>query len=172
VRNRAAVRVVGPLHWIGYPALACVAAALVFATPVRFFGFPPPEPVFPLILAFAWPLIRPSIGGPVVLFLCGLFLDLLWGGPLGLWALALLGVYAGVLAGRSLIIGQENRVLFAWYVGATASAFLFAYLVVQLDAKEAPSLIGVGLQMLATVLLFPLTQALIMRFEDGDVRFR
>jgi rod shape-determining protein MreD len=163
---------VGPLHWIGYPALACVAAALVFATQVRIFGLPLPEPVFPMVLAFCWPLIRPSIMGPVVLFLCGLVLDLLWFTPLGMWSLALLGVYATVLAARSLIIGQEPRVLFAWYAGGTVGAFLFAYLVIQMDAKAAPSLIGVGLQVLATLMLFPFAYALMSRFEDGEVRFR
>jgi rod shape-determining protein MreD len=163
---------VGPLHWIGYPALACVAATLVFATPVRFFGFPPPELIFPMVLAFAWPLIRPSMIGPAALFVCGLFLDLFWGYPKGFWALILLAVYAGLLSVRSLIVGQETRVLFAWYAGATGAAYFLAYLLIMLRVKEAPSLLGVGASLIGTLMLFPLANALITRFEDGDVRFR
>ncbi len=45
-----------------------------------------PEPVFPMAPAFAWAMIRPSVLAPLVLLVMGLFLDLLWGGPIGLWA--------------------------------------------------------------------------------------
>jgi rod shape-determining protein MreD len=65
VRRPVAVRVVGPLQWIVYPALAAVAATVVLATPVQLFGLHLPEPVAPMILAFAWPLIRPSMTAPV-----------------------------------------------------------------------------------------------------------
>ena len=169
---RASVRVVGPLDWVVYPALACIAATLILATPVRLFGLPPPEPVFPMILAFAWPLIRPSILGPVALLFLGVFLDMLWGGPLGLWSLALLGVYGAVLGARSFIVGQELPVLLLWYAGLSCGAFLFLYLFVMLDVKVTPTIVGVLLQLFATLLLFPLAYLLVQRFDDGDVRFR
>jgi rod shape-determining protein MreD len=170
--NRATVRVVGPLDLLILPALACLLATLVMATPIRLFGLPPPEPVFPMILAFAWPLIRPSMLGPIALLGVGLVLDLFWGGPLGLWTLALLGVYGAVLAGRSFIIGQDLPVLLFWYVGLVSGAFLFAYLFVMLDVQMTPSLPGVLMQLGVTLLLFPLTYWLVQRFDDGDVRFR
>lgn len=172
MRGRAPVRVVGPLHWVVYPALICMAAALVFATPVRLFGLRLPEPVFPFVLAFAWPLIRPSMLGALTLFVVGVFTDLLFYNPMGLWTLALLGVYATILAARPFLVGQEVRVLAAWYVGTVCVAFLFAYLFVMLDVKVAPSMVGVLLQLLPTLLLFPLAAVLVQRFDDGDVRFR
>jgi len=171
-RPRTAVRVVGPWDWIGWPTLAVVAASIAFATPVRLFGLHLPEPVFALPLAFAWPLIRPSLVAPAVLLVLGLFLDLLWHAPLGLWALSLLLVYGLILFTRLLILGQDTPTLFAWYVGGTVLAFTFAYLFVMLDVKAAPSLIGVGLQVFATLLLFPFANHLVQRFDDGDVRFR
>lgn len=172
MRGGRAVRVVGPLHWIGYPALAVIAASLVFATPVRLFSLPLPEPIFPMVLAFAWPLIRPSMLAPLVLLLAGLFLDLLWGGPMGLWALCLLSAYGVILFARPLIVGQDVRALFGWYVGVTVLAYALGYVFVSLDVKAAPSLVGGFLQVLVTVLLFPLANNLIERFDDGDVRFR
>ena len=66
MRRPVAVRVVGPMQWIVYPALAAVAATVVFATPVELFGLTLPEPVFPMVLAFAWPLIRPSMTAPAI----------------------------------------------------------------------------------------------------------
>jgi rod shape-determining protein MreD len=171
MRSRAAVRVVGPLDWVGYPALACVALSVAFATVVRFIGFPPPEPIFPMMLAFAWPLIRPSMIGPATLLVLGLFEDLLLHTPLGLWALVLLGVYAGILATRHLIVGQDFRVLFGWWVGAASTAYFAAYLVMSMN-YGAPSLIDSTLQLLVTLALFPFANNLVQRYDDGDVRFR
>ena len=172
MRRGVAVRVVGPLHWIVYPALAAMALTVVLATPVELFGFKLPEPVLPMVLAFAWPLIRPSVLAPVALFVTGLFLDLLWGGALGLWPLALLTVYGVVLLSRNLLAGQETRVLFIWYGACTVLAFLLAYLVVTLDAGRAPSLFALFWQVAPTLLVFPAADWLIQRFDDGDVRFR
>ncbi len=172
MRSRAAVRVVGPLDWVVVPALICVALSVAFATVVRFVGFPPPEPIFPMMLAFAWPLIRPSMVGPVSLLVLGLFEDLLLGTPLGLWALVLLGVYAGILATRHLIVGQDFRVLFGWWAGAALSAYFAAYMVIWMSNRAAPSLIDSTLQLLVTLALFPFANNLVQRFDDGDVRFR
>ncbi|HYE42096.1 MAG TPA: hypothetical protein VEA15_01780 [Caulobacteraceae bacterium] len=172
MRRGFQVRVVGPQDWILYPALLSLAAALVFSTPVRLFGLPLPEPIFPMVLAFAWPLIRPAVLAPITLFLCGLFLDLQWHGPMGLWSLVMLGVYGVVLSVRSLILGQQTFVLFAWYVGAVILAYAAAWLFVTMDVGAAPSLIGSALQVLATIALFPFANWLIERFDDGDVRFR
>jgi rod shape-determining protein MreD len=173
VRTRSAVRVVGPLHWLVYPALISMAATLVLGTPgVRFFGLPLPEPVFPMVLAFAWPLIRPSMLGPIVLLATCLFVDLYHGAPLGLTAVAALGVYGGVLIGRPFIVGQDVRALFAWWMGLLLVAFTFDYLFMMLQTHVAPTIVGVLLQFIPTAMLFPLAWLLYQRFDDGDVRFR
>ena len=172
MRRPIAVRVVGPMQWIVYPSLIAIAATVVLATPVELFGLKLPEPVLPLVLAFAWPLIRPSMLAPVVLFLLGLFLDLFWGGALGLWPLCLLGVYGGILVSRNLLAGQETPVLAVWYLAATLLMFLTAYLIVTVQAGNAPSLIALFLQVLPTLLVFPIADWMIQRFDDGDVRFR
>ncbi len=171
-RSGAAVRVVGPLHWLIYPALMAMAATLVLSTHVRLFGLPPPEPIFGMVLAFAWPLIRPSMLGPIVLFLVGLFTDLELDSTLGLWALTLLAVYGVTLGARSYIVGQQVGVLLAWYVGLTTAAILCIYLFTLVEAGVAPTIVGAILQWLPTVALFPLGYMLIQRFDDGDVRFR
>lgn len=173
MRRPVAVRVIGPTQWIFLPALAVIAATILLATPVKLFGlFALPEVVLPLTLAFAWPLIRPSVFGPLTLLLLGLFLDLLWGGPLGLWATCLLAVYGGVLLSRSFLAGQETRVLFAWYAVCTVGAFTLAYAVISLRAHNAPSVLALLGQMIPTLLLFPISAWMIERFDDGDLRFR
>jgi rod shape-determining protein MreD len=41
-----------------------------------------------------------------------------------------------------------------------------------LDTQNAPSLVSLAWQFLATVILYPFADRLIDRFEDADVRFR
>lgn len=161
-----------PLLWLGAPLGLCILATLVLASPVRIFGLALPEPVFPMVLAFAWAVIRPSLLGPWMLLVAGLFLDLFWGGPLGLWALSLLIAYAVSLSARSLMVGQDVRVLWGWYLVANLTAFGCAYFFLLLDARAAPNLVAVLWQILATAALFPAAYRLIERFEDADVRFR
>ncbi|MEQ7155812.1 hypothetical protein [Brevundimonas aurifodinae] len=167
-----AVRVVGSFELVFRPALIAIALTIVLATPVELFGLTLPEPVLPLVLAFAWPLIRPSMLAPGVLFALGLFLDIFWGGTLGTWPLALIAVYAVVLGSRNLLAGQETQVLFVWYAICCAIAFFLVYLVVSLDAGQAPSLIALLLQIVPTLLFFPAADWMVQRFDDGDVRFR
>jgi rod shape-determining protein MreD len=167
-----AARPMNPVGWLGLPILLAVAATLFLATPIRIFGLPLPEPVFPLALAFAWALIRPSVLPPFALLLLGLFLDVFWGGPQGLWPLCLLTAYASVLTVRRLITGHEFAVVWLWYGAATAAAFGVGFLLMSMAAGQAPSLVALGWQYLATLILFPFAHRLIERYEDADVRFR
>jgi rod shape-determining protein MreD len=168
----SSTRPLSPLGWLGIPMLICMGATVVLATPLRIFGLALPEPVFPLALAFAWALIRPSVLPPFALLTLGLFLDVFWGGPQGLWPLCLLAAYASVLTVRRLITGHEFVVVWAWYGAATAAAFAVGFLLMCMAAGEAPNLFAVGWQYLATLILFPFARRLIERYEDADVRFR
>ena len=167
-----AARPMNPVGWLGLPMLAAVVATVLLATPIHIFGFALPEPVFPLALAFAWALIRPSVLPPFALLLLGLFLDVFWGGPQGLWPLCLLAAYASVLAVRRLLTGHEFLVVALWYAVSTAVAFGVGFLLMTMASGQAPNLFALGWQYLATLILFPFAHRLIERYEDADVRFR
>jgi rod shape-determining protein MreD len=162
-----------PIGWLGLPMLACVAGTLLLATPVRPFGVSLPQPIFPLAAAFAWAQIRPSVLPPFALLALGLFLDVFWGGPQGLWPLCLLTAYAAVLFGRRLITGQDVIVVAAWYAGATLLAIGVGVGLMILATGATPNLIAVGwMYVLPTLLLFPFAHRLVQRYDDADVRFR
>lgn len=152
--------------------LQALAATVLFGIPLRIWGLQLPEPVFPLAVVFAWAVIRPSVIAPFAVLAMGLFLDIFWGGPLGLWPICLLLAYAVILAGRSMVAGQGRLILWGWYGLVTATAMLAGYLLVMLDSKAQPSLIAVAWQFLATIVLYPFAHRLIDLFEDADVRFR
>jgi rod shape-determining protein MreD len=161
-----------PLTWLGLPMLLAMAATILFAIPLRIFTFALPEPIFAMALAFAWPVIRPSILGPFALLLMGLFLDLFWGGPMGLWPLSLLLAYSLILMSRNLMVGQGPEILFGWYLAATGLAMGCAYFATLVTAGGLPNALGAVWQYLVTAALFPVAYRLIERFEDADVRFR
>ncbi len=161
-----------PWRWLGVPMVQVMAITFLFALPVRFWGVGLPEPVFALPVVFAWAVIRPSMLAPIGVMLMGLYLDVLWGSPIGLWAVCLLLPYGLVLGGRAMLAGQGRLIMWAWYAAATGLALGAGYLFTTLDAQNAPNAVSVGWQFLATVALYPLADLLIDRFEDADVRFR
>ena len=165
-------RPLAPWRWLGGPMLAAMAASLLLAVPLRFWGLSLPEPVFALPVAFAWAVIRPSMLAPLGVMIMGLFLDLLWGSPIGFWAVSLLLAYGVVLGGRTMLAGQGQLMMWVWYGAATALAMGAGYLFTMLDTQNAPDPRSVGWQFLATVVLYPFADRLIDRFEDADVRFR
>jgi rod shape-determining protein MreD len=158
--------------WIGGPALMCVGATLLFAAPIRVFGLQPPEPIFPMVPAFAWAVLRPSLTAPFVLLALGLFLDVTWGAPSGLWGLSLIAAYVVVLISRSIMSGQGRLTIGLWYGVVSAVAMGVAYAATTLESGVAPSLLATFWQYLPTLLLYPFAHGLIERFEDADVRFR
>jgi rod shape-determining protein MreD len=165
-------RTLDPARWLGVPLLQALAATVLFGIPLRLWGLQLPEPIFPLPVLFAWAVIRPSVLAPMGVLIMGLFLDLFWGGSLGLWPLCLLISYGVLLAGRSMMAGQSRTILWIWYGVVIAIAQAAGYLIVMLDARAMPNLMSIGWQFLATVVLFPFAYRLIDMFEDADVRFR
>ena len=161
-----------PFRWLGLPMLACIVAALLLAAPVRVFGLRLPEPVWAMVPAFAWAVIRPSFLAPFAVLVMGLFYDAFWGGPLGLWVLSLMLVYAGVVLARSILVGQSKLIMWLWYAGMTAVAMGAGYLFCMIATATAPNPMSVLWQYLVTAALYPLADRLIERFEDADVRFR
>lgn len=159
-------------RWVGIPLLAALLASLVLAAPIRIFGLPLPEPVTLMAPAFAWAMSRPAASPAFALLLGGLALDALWGGPTGLWPVALLAAYLPVLALRNILAGQSPVVLAAWYALACLLAQAVGWLIASRAAGTPPSLAAAGLQWLATFLLFPIAASLIEWFHDADVRFR
>jgi rod shape-determining protein MreD len=161
-----------PAQWLALPALAAIVGAICLAVPVRVGGLRLPEPVFPMALAFSWAVIRPSVLGPFFLLALGLFLDLFWGGRLGVWGLSLLAAYGLTLSGRSLMAGQGLAVMGAWYIAACVLGLGFVFLFATIVAHQQPNLMAVVWQLVWTVGLFPAVVYLTNRFEDADVRFR
>ena len=168
----AAPRPMNPALWIGGPILICSLASLVLAAPLRIYGFALPQPVFALVPAFAWALIRPSVLPPLALFVCGLFLDLLWGGLLGLWPTCLLAAYGSIYWARANLAGRGFWILWLGYALVCALALSLGALIVGLHAGIGVNLGELGWQFLVTLALYPFAWGLLTRYEEAEPRFR
>jgi rod shape-determining protein MreD len=159
-------------RWVLGPVAVCVVGTLIFAAPLRLWGLKAPEPVFPLAAAFVWAALRPSIIAPVALVLLGLFLDLVWGGPIGLWPLCLIAAHVVALSVRRLLSGEDFAVLWVWYAAACVVAFGVGESLMRLAYGIWPSLVGVALQAGVTSALFPLAWWLIERYHTDEARLK
>jgi rod shape-determining protein MreD len=168
----SAARSLDPTRWLGVPLIQVVVLTVLFAIPIRLWGLQLPEPLFAMPAVFAWAVIRPSVLAPIGVLILGLFMDLFWGGSMGLWALCLLIAYGVALSGRSMMAGQNRAILWAWYGLTTATAMVAGYLFVMLDSRSSPGIVPLLWQFVATIVLYPFAQRLIDLFEDADVRFR
>ena len=102
----------------------------------------------------------------------GLFLDMVWGSPAGLWSLSLIAAYVTVLVSRNMMSGQSRTMMWIWFAAACAVAIGLAYLATTWDSGVAPNLLTTLWQLLPTMMLYPFSHRLIERFEDADPRFR
>lgn len=170
--SRAAAQPLSPWSWLGVPMLQVMAASIVFALPLRFWGHALPEPLFAMPAVFAWAVIRPSMLAPAAVMLLGIFLDFLWNTPTAFWAVCLLLPYGLLLAARPILAGQSQLMMWIWYGASTALTLGAGYLFTMLNTQNTPDPLGVLWQFLATVVLYPFADRLIERFEDADVRFR
>lgn len=171
-RRASGSSIVRPWDWLGIPALLAMLATFILATDVPLpFGVDLPEPVWPMVLAFSWPLIRPSYLAPFVLAVLGVFLDYFWGAPLGFYVLCLMAVYAGTLLIRTYIVGQEGWVITAAYGLAVLVFFILGTILTTLDSQTVPRLVSVIEQMLATFVLVFFVHRLLEKYLHTDVRF-
>jgi rod shape-determining protein MreD len=172
LRNGIAGRKIGPFEWLFLPAVLSILGTLILGASVQPFGYYLPEPVLPFILAFTWPLIRPSVIAPVLVFLLGLFLDLYWGSSLGLWALSLSVLFGLMTVLRPYVTNQEPFFIFWVFFGVLVLMYMIMILFTLMDTGTMARLSGALEQILATCLFFPTALVLIERYAHSSIKFQ
>lgn len=148
-----------------FPAASTVLLMLLAAAP---FGLPMQAVLLPgltLSSIWFWSLYRPRSLPPPIVFLIGLFFDLLAYSPLGVGVLTLLVLYAVGLRLRPMLVAQGFAVTWLAFVGVTAGAVLFGWAagsVLQYRLlPRAPAFLELGV----TTAIFPALRALFIRAE-------
>ena len=119
------------------PLLCGLLAVLVANVPVTLVGGLVPAPLLGLIPIYFWCLVRPDLMTPTATFLIGILLDILGGGPPGVWTLAFVLTYAVVarrrdsfagLSGLGAVLGFATAALITCFVAYVTVAFWYMHL--------------------------------------------
>jgi len=120
------------VYWAIFPGLTTLVCVFLSMVPLGWSTTVLAPPSFGLIAIFLWTMIRPDLLPAGVVFVLGLLQDLLWGGPMGLWAFVFLLAYVLTLSQRTFLIGRGFG--FTWVgfglvaVIAGAVSWIFAML--------------------------------------------
>ncbi len=137
------------------PTLLGVFGVILLAAPVRLFEGLAPTPIIPLVIVFFWTVYGPDLMPSVSVFLIGLLQDLLTGGPLGLWPAVYLATQFIVLSQRAYFLGREQKVVWIGFALASLGAGLILWLVMSLMSGALLPVGALALQLIATVLIYP-----------------
>lgn len=147
------------------PTLLALAGVLLLMAPLRLAEGLIPTPILPLLVIFFWSLYAPDYIPTLSVFFVGLAQDLLFAGPLGLWAVLYLGVQFAVTSQRAYFLGREQKVIWIGFAIVVAASGLFYWLMMSLVTGGLLPLGALGAQILATILTYPLFGALFRRFH-------
>lgn len=132
--------------------LLLVMAGMV---PLRIPDFAQIVPSMGLIAVYYWVIHRPDLMPAWVVFLLGLLLDLIGGGPLGINVLVLLVVHGAVGAQQRFFASGALMLLWLVFVPVAAGAFFLTWLfnVILIGGMIDPG--AAFFQYLATVAFYP-----------------
>ncbi|WP_429910981.1 rod shape-determining protein MreD [Glycocaulis sp.] len=137
-------------------ALTFALSLLAVAAPLRLpegQGFP--APLFPLIALFVWSVRRPHFVPPWLIFIVGLFQDLLTGGPLGMWALSYLLAFAIARLRSTEPSAREFILLVARFSVMTGIASLVAWVTGSLSIGQPADPTSLVTEAVITLIVFP-----------------
>ncbi|GGH02004.1 hypothetical protein GCM10007420_17740 [Glycocaulis albus] len=137
-------------------ALTLALSLLAVAAPLRLpegQGFP--APFFPLIALFVWSVRHPHFVPPWLIFITGLFQDLLTGGPLGMWALSYLLAFAIARLRSTEPSAREFILLIARFSVMTGIATLVAWIAGSLSIGQPADPTSLVTEAVITLIVFP-----------------
>lgn len=127
----------------------------------------------PLIGVCLWPRTDNAVASIISVFLLGLLLDLLSAGPLGLWALIFLTVFAVFRPHMRSKPHNFNSALTLW-IFVVLFAFVASYLLGWFALQARPNLMALIYQAIVALLLFPFIYGLrhIAKYITSDPDMR
>ena len=126
----------------------------VGAWPLPYSG--PVRPALGFIALFYWSAHRPDLVSPAVAFAAGLLSDLINGGPTGLSALLFTAAHQVIWRQRGLFAGQSFLMLWVGFMLAFVPVVLIQWALAGILNWQVAPFLPVLVQMILTIILFPL----------------
>ncbi|MGB5093587.1 MAG: rod shape-determining protein MreD [Parvibaculum sp.] len=135
-------------------AMAVICVLLSFVPVGRIFGSSV-TPAFAFMAIYYWGAVRPEMFPPVAVFAVGLILDLMSGGPIGLWAFVYVVTYALVVSQRFLLVNAPFSAFWFGFMLASIFAALVSWIAVSLFFGSFVAFSPIFWHMAVTVMVFP-----------------
>jgi rod shape-determining protein MreD len=150
-----------------WPFSFMIFGLFVIGLPLGLPGQAELRPAYAMACVFFWSLYRSSSLPPPLVAVTGLLVGLLDYSPLGLWAVLLLLLQGGTLAVRRRLAPQSFLV--TWLVFASIAVVLsgFDWALQSLLTLNMLPVLPLGVQILATVGVYPALAALFIRAHRG-----
>lgn len=152
------------------PVALTFALLLLSTLPLRVPAFNVLMPSLSMIAVFYWVLYRPDLMPAVAAFALGLLEDCLSGTPIGVSALVLTCVHAGVTAQRRFFAGKSFAIVWLGFAVVATLAFFLAWLLVCAFYGVRVNGSGVVLQAAVTIGCLPLVWRLMVRCHLAILR--
>ncbi|MDB5405490.1 MAG: mreD [Rhodospirillales bacterium] len=151
------------------PTVTLVILAVLTVLPLHVPDYASVAPLLALAGVYYWTIYRPDFAPPLAVFACGIVLDLLDGGPLGVGALLLLLARAAVLPQRRFFVNRLFPFVWMGFTMIAAGAILFLWLLGSGIEGAWLDLRAAMLQWVLTVATFPAVAYFLMRVQRACV---
>jgi len=152
------------------PSLATFLLVFLSVTPLPIPSYGAVAPALPMIAIYYWATHRPDLLPFTVVFVAGLLLDILAGGPLGLHSFVFLICHFLVVTQRRLLVGQPFLFLWCGFVVVQLLATFLEWMAFGIYANDIQSIGPVLISGMITMALFPMIAWLLLQMQRGLLR--
>lgn len=152
------------------PSLATFLLVLLSVTPLPIPSYGAVAPALPMIAIYYWATHRPDLLPFTVVFVAGLLLDILAGGPLGLHSFVFLICHFLVVTQRRLLVGQPFLFLWCGFVVVQLLATFLEWMAFGIYANDIQSIGPALISGMITMALFPMIAWLLLQMQRGLLR--
>lgn len=150
-----------------FPGASGVLLLMLLAAPLGLAGQAELQPAVLLACVFFWSLFRPASMPPLLVFLLGLFADLIGDAPIGVNALGLLIVHGLALHWRRVLARQGFLLVWLVYCGVAAGAAAFGWALTSLLDFTVLPVGPAAFQASLSAGLYPVLATLFIRAHRG-----
>ena len=152
------------------PSLATFLLVFLSVTPLPIPSYGAVAPALPMIAIYYWARHRPDLLPFTVVFVAGLLLDILAGGPLGLHSFVFLICHFLVVTQRRLLVGQPFLFLWCGFVVVQLLATFLEWMAFGIYANDIQSIGPALISGMITMALFPMIAWLLLQMQRGLLR--
>ncbi len=152
------------------PSLATFLLVFLSVTPLPIPSYGAVAPALPMIAIYYWATHRPDLLPFTVVFVAGLLLDILAGGPLGLHSFVFLICHFLVVTQRRLLVGQPFLFLWCGFVVVQLLATFLEWMAFGIYSNDIQSIGPALISGMITMALFPMIAWLLLQMQRGLLR--